>query len=162
MLNAIMVLSASANPGLEGMRLFTGPTSRAGIVVIGIVAGGLLVWMLAAVIKSVSQKRLEKLPTILGRPKQLLEQVGSAAQLTVSQKYLLNRLAYRLNLPQPTSIMISPILLVKASQLWSRTHRAGPVRQWGLNRLDELAKRVYQHDLRSLAEQLDVDAPIDS
>jgi len=69
--------------------------------------------------------------------------VASALNLTMSEKYLLNRLAYRLRLPQPVTLVISPPLLVEAAELWCRTHRLGEARQWGINRLEWPAKTTH-------------------
>jgi len=154
--DAFLIISASPDQRLEDMKLFTNNVTSTGIMVMGVLLGILAVVICIALGKHLRQRRLQQLPVVLGDPKELLDRVAAAVNLTTSDKYLLNKLAYRLRLPQPVTLIISPPLLVEAAELWYRTHRLGAARQWGINRLNWLAKSVHRYDLFELAEQLDM------
>jgi len=136
------------------LKLFSGSIDTAGTVVIVLFFAALFVAAIVALGGYIHQKRLERLPAILGRPRQLLDEAGTAVELTITDRYLLNKLARRLRLPQPVSILLSPVLLVNAGRLWRRTQYPASAKQWGINKLNRLAKVIYQQDLNQLAREM--------
>lgn len=153
MLEAAAIIMASAGTARNNYGLFSGEIGTAGMIVIGVLIGALVLCIALAVIGFCRDRHFRRLPTILGHPKQLLEQVGAQIDLTMSEKHLLNKLANRLLLPQPVSILISPELMIQAARAWQQGHQLIHSKQWGINRLNDLSKRIYHCDLRELARR---------
>lgn len=136
----------------SGSELFARRTSTGGVVVIILFFTALFAAGVFALVGYIRQRRREELPTILGDPKGLLDEAGAVVELSTTDRYLLSKLAQCLRLPQPTSILLSPELLVQAADTWRRSHHIGPAREWGLRRLNGLAKVIYGNDLTHLAQ----------
>jgi hypothetical protein len=102
------------------------------------------------------QLKLERLPGVLGEPDALLEEIGESIGLTTSDRFMLQRVAYAMRLPQPTSILISPELLLKAADQWRASHRFGPSRQWGVRKLDRIAREMFDLDLQQLSDMVEL------
>lgn len=132
-------------------KLFSEPLDTTGVVVLVIFAAALVGAGLMALFGYIRQKRLEKLPAILGRPRQLLEEVQGIIELSASERRLLQRMAFQMRLPQPVSLLLCPALLVQAAHFWQQSHRTAAARQWGLSRFDALSRRVYRCSLNQLA-----------
>jgi len=133
-------------------KLFSEQIGLRGVVIIVLFVAAFFAAVLFALGVYIRERRLEKLPAVLGRPKQLMDQAGAAIGLTIIDKYVLNKLAYRMRLPQPVTILLSPVLLTHAAQVWHSTHRLGPVQRWGENRLNNLARTIYEKTLHPSTE----------
>ncbi|MFA5865276.1 MAG: hypothetical protein WC975_11390 [Phycisphaerae bacterium] len=134
----------------EPMKLFQNSQGTTGIVVLCIFFGAMLTWVGFALMSYLRTRRLEKLPAITGSPNTLLDQVCSLAGLGISDRHLLKKVAFRMKLPQPTSILLSPALLLQAAKTWKQTHRFSPTQNWGINRLDHIARQVFGKPLSDL------------
>jgi len=149
------VIIASTQFEPSGPSLFSGEVSPKGMIVLGLLISVLILAACLALVGYLRERHLARLPAILGQPKELLDEVGDVLELTMSDKYLLSKLAYRLRLPQPVSLLICPLLLVRAARVWQNAHRLAPTRQWGLHRLNYLAEKIYKQDLSALAQQVE-------
>ena len=154
MVNLLVTLCPLAQITYRDLKLFSNPIDATGIIVLGILIGALATWAAIALVRWLRQRRIDKLPPILGDPKQLMEQAGTVIDLTMTERYLLNKLAYKLRLPQPVSILLSPALLVQAAQLWNRTHQFRAARQWGITHLDHVGGKIYAVNIRQLTQML--------
>ncbi len=137
-------------PDPQSMRLFRDVDGTVAIVIFSIFLGGLLTWIGFAVISYLRRKRLDQLPPILGEPDAILDQLCSIAGLGISHRHLLHKVAFRMRLPQPASILLSPELLVQAARKWKDSHRFGPTKKWGLHKLDYIARQVFDKSLHEL------------
>jgi hypothetical protein len=140
---------AQAFPNPPQLKLFQ-DSGLAGIVVLCIFIGGMLTWFGFALIGHYKRKRLELLPAILGDRHAMLDHICTLAGLGISHRYLLNKVAFRMRLSQPASIVLSPELLVEAAKTWHKTHRFTPTQAWGINKLDHIARHVYEKSLSEL------------
>jgi hypothetical protein len=80
----------------------------------------------------------------------MFDQACNLLQLRLSQRYILKKTAWLMKLPQPTSILLSPVLLVQAADVWHASHRLSPTRQWGVRHLDEIAVKLFGCSLDEL------------
>jgi len=134
-------------------KLFNDELTRTGIIVLVIILSGLLTWLGLSLRHYFHEKRLEKLPMILGDSRKMFDQVCNLLQLGLSQRYILKKMAWQMKLPQPTSILLSPVLLVQAADHWYASHRLSPTRQWGIRHLDDVAVKVFGCSLEDLEMQ---------
>lgn len=132
------------------MKLFSESPGTAGFVVLAILIFVILFSIVVAVIRYVHAKRMENSPRVLGDPKLLLNYTCDTLGLGFSERRLLKKLAARMNLSQPTSIILSPALLLNAANIWGKMCLFGTTKQWGISKLDNIAKEVYGKSLREL------------
>ncbi len=148
--DGLMILAFRSGDQLN-MQLFPEQIDTTGIIVIAIVIGALLAAALLALAAYLHQRRLEKMPTIIGKPTELLDEAAAVLGLTMSDHRLLCKLGRAMKLPQPLSILLSPVLMLEAADTWERTHRFSPSRNWGITRLNRLSMVIYGHNLGQLA-----------
>ncbi len=132
------------------MKLFQDSQGTAGIVVLALFAGGILTWFGFAFLSYLRKKRMEQFPAILGDPRALLDQVCGVIPLGITDRYLLTKVAYKMRLAQPASLLLSPALLVEAAKTWKKTYRFRPTQLWGINRLDVIATQIFDQSLHDL------------
>jgi hypothetical protein len=135
-------------------KLFNDDLTRTGIIVLAVLLGGFLTWFSFSLRQYIREKQLEKLPAIMGDSKKMFEQVCNLLQLGISDRYVLKKMAWQMRLPQPTSILLSPNLLLQAADTWHASHRLGPTRQWGLWHLDAIAAKAFGRSLGELEGEI--------
>jgi hypothetical protein len=131
-------------------QLYDVSLNMTGIIVMLLVGAGLLIWIIAAYLQHCRLKRLEQMPDVLGDPNDLLEQTCNVLGLGISERRILKKVAYRMKLPQPVSILLSPALMSDAARVWEKTHHFTPSQYWGLRRLDDIARKVFGKTLQEL------------
>jgi len=146
-MTGLSMLAFGADPNLK---LFQDPLGRVGVIVLVVVVVGMLVWFGGGLFAMYRRRRAERLPAVFGDPQDMLDRVCVLAGLGVSDRYLLNKTARRMNLPQPAAILLSPVLLRRAADTWIRAHRFAPTQNWGLHRLDLIARTLFGKPLREL------------
>jgi len=144
------ILIAQSNSFQQPLRLFQDSPGTTGIIIVAIFLGGMLTWFGFALMGYLHRKRLEQLPPILGNPKAMLDQMCTLVGLGISDRYVLTKVAFRMRLPQPASIILSPELLVQAAKIWHESHHFTPTQLWGINKLDHIARQVYEKSLSEL------------
>jgi hypothetical protein len=147
--NICPILASFDSPEPQ-LKLFQSQPGVTGFLILIIFASGIIVWFGYSFLSYLRKKRLEQFPTILGDPRNMLEQVCSVVSLGSSDRYLLNKVACRMRLPQPASLLLSPALLVEAAKTWKKTHRFTLTQNWGINRLDAIAVQVFGKSLSDL------------
>jgi hypothetical protein len=143
-------LLAAADSSAPQMKLFQSQPGITGYIILVILAAGIAAWFGFSFLSYLRKKRLEQFPAILGDPRGMLEQVCNVVSLGSSDRYLLNKVACRMRLPQPASLLLSPALLVEAAKTWKKTHRFTLTQNWGINRLDAIAVQVFGKSLTDL------------
>ena len=135
---------------IQDLKLFQDPIGRMGIIVLAILLGGLVTWFGLALIGILRQRRRENLPAVIGDSEVILDRVCSLTGFGISDRYLLKKVARRMNLPQPAGILLSPVLLRQAAEVWIKAHRFSPTQNWGAHRLDRMARMMFGKSLKEL------------
>lgn len=149
-----MIIAQFTVPPIE--KLLPDTVPFIGYVVMVIIAVLIIVGAVLAFFGMRRRMKLERLPGVLGEPEELLEEVTQQLGLTASDRFMLHKVAYAMRLPQPTSILLSPELLLKAADQWQKSHRFGPSRQWGLKKLDRIAREMFDLDLQQLTDMVEL------
>jgi hypothetical protein len=147
-MNSMTLLVFNVYPTTQ--KLFNDKLTTTGIIVLAVFLGGFLIWSGSAFIRYLRMKRLEQLPGVLGDPQELFEQTASLAMLGVSERHVLKKVAWKMKLPQPVSLLLSPNLLRQAAEIWKESHALSPTRQWGLHHLNQIALKIYNQNLDQL------------
>jgi hypothetical protein len=131
-------------------QLYDVSLNATGIIVMMLVGVGMSIWISVAYLRHRKLKHLEQMPDVLGDPDDLLEQTCDVLGLGISERRILKKVAYRMKLPQPVSILLSPAMMIDAAKVWEKTHHFTPSQYWGLHRLDEIARKVFGKDIQEL------------
>ena len=131
-------------------QLYDVSLNTTGIVVMILVGVGMLIWMGLAYLRYRRLKRLEQMPDVLGEPNDLLEQTCNILGLGISERRGLKKSAVAMKLAQPVSILLSPALLIEAARVWKKSHLFTPSQYWGLRRLDEISRKIFDKGLDEL------------
>lgn len=123
--------------------LFQAPAGPTAVVALGLFLAGVAVLAVRSLGQYLRNRRLEKLPALAGDPGELLDQACSAAGLTGPERHFLKWAAERMNLAQPTSLLLSPVLLARAARMWRDGHRWSVTRNWGDRGFERIARVMY-------------------
>ncbi len=135
------------------MKLFPDSISRVGWIVLIGFGAGISILLAIAAYRYYNQRRQLKAPLVVGNPDILLEYVADSLNLTFSDRRFLKRLAREMQIAQPVSIILTPNLLIIAANFWEVKHTRF-VRNWGLERLNTLAKQIYGKTLTELSKDV--------
>ncbi len=144
-----VILAAAETPDPQ-LKLFQSQPGVTGIIILIIFILGIFAWLGFSFLSYLRKKRLEQYPAILGDPRNMLEQVCNVISLGSSDRYLLNKIACRMRLPQPSSLLLSPALLVEAAKTWKKSHRFILTQNWGISRLDGISTQIFGKSLTDL------------
>ncbi len=132
------------------MNLFSDSPGPAGFVVIAIFLFVVLLSIVIAVVRHIHAKHIDNSPLVLGDSKLLLNYTCDILGLGFSERRLLRKLAAKMQISQPTAIILSPNLLLNAARTWKSICLFSTTKQWGISKLDNIARTVYGKRLSSL------------
>lgn len=147
-----MILAISDT--MPQMKLFPDSVSTVGWYVLYIFGLSFLIFAAITWYRYYKQERLANLPNVIGNADSLFEEASNILKLTFSERKLIKKIAKEMKLAQPTSILLSPTLLVISAEFWEKHHNRFLTKQWGLDKLDSIANQIYGRPLRKLRTDL--------